>query len=404
MTHRHSVTSQSAAWGQFASLLPIMAVVFAAYFVIGSAMPVLPLHVHQRLGFSTFIVGLTVSGQFATAIFTRFWAGHHVDTYGPRHAMLNGLYLAAASGFFYLFSVAFLSRPTLSVLVLLLGRVLLGIAESFIMTGAFNLGIAMLGAENTGKVMAWVGTSLYAAMAVGAPIGMVLYGRYGFIAIAAASILIPLVTIPAMRMLHPVPLSIHPPQSSAHVARTVLMPGISLALSCVGYGAIATFLVLLYAQQGWEPKWLPFTVLSASFMIGRMALGHLPDRMGGARVAFYCIALEAVGQALIWLAHTPLLSIAGVALTGLSFSLVYPALAAEVIRRVAPQSRGLALGSYSAFYDLSLCINNPLLGFIATRYGLSSVYLASSLFAAAAVLFTMRLSRVQNHQDMGVSG
>ena len=34
-----------------APLIPIMAVVLIAFLVIGIALPVLPLHVHQRLGF-----------------------------------------------------------------------------------------------------------------------------------------------------------------------------------------------------------------------------------------------------------------------------------------------------------------------------------------------------------------
>ena len=169
------------------------------------------------------------------------------------------------------------------------------------------------------------------------------------------------------------------------------MPGISLALSCVGFGAITTFLVLLYASHGWAPIWLPFSVLSGAFMVGRLTLGHLPDRIGGARVAFFCIVVEAFGQALIWLAPTPLIALIGVGLTGLSYSLVYPALAVEVLRRVAPQSRGIALGSYSAFYDLSLCIANPLLGLVAAGYGLRSVYLASTLIVTSAAIFTGRL-------------
>src|SRR3954465_13481291 len=40
------------------ALLPIMAAVFIAYLVIGLAMPVLPLHVHQGLGLGIFVVGL----------------------------------------------------------------------------------------------------------------------------------------------------------------------------------------------------------------------------------------------------------------------------------------------------------------------------------------------------------
>jgi len=40
-----------------AALLPIMAaVVFIAFIVIGIAIPVLPLHVHQGLGLGTFLV------------------------------------------------------------------------------------------------------------------------------------------------------------------------------------------------------------------------------------------------------------------------------------------------------------------------------------------------------------
>src|SRR5436190_6512011 len=61
----------------FTTLLPIMAVVFTAYLVIGFAMPVLPLHVHQGLGFGTFVVGLVAGSQFAAALFSRMWAGHH---------------------------------------------------------------------------------------------------------------------------------------------------------------------------------------------------------------------------------------------------------------------------------------------------------------------------------------
>ena len=46
-----------------AALLPIMAAVFIAFIVIGLAIPVLPLHVHQGLGLGTFLVGLVAGSQ-----------------------------------------------------------------------------------------------------------------------------------------------------------------------------------------------------------------------------------------------------------------------------------------------------------------------------------------------------
>jgi hypothetical protein len=44
------------------ALLPIMAVVLIAFLIIGLALPVLPLHVHQGLGLGAFVVGL-VAGR-----------------------------------------------------------------------------------------------------------------------------------------------------------------------------------------------------------------------------------------------------------------------------------------------------------------------------------------------------
>src|SRR5262252_2373816 len=102
-------------------LLPIMGVVFVAFVVIGMAMPVLPLHVHQGLGFGTFVVGLVAGSQFAAAILSRVWAGRQSDMRGPKSAVIAGLAIAAASGLLYFLSLGFSERPLVSVTVLLLG-------------------------------------------------------------------------------------------------------------------------------------------------------------------------------------------------------------------------------------------------------------------------------------------
>ena len=59
-----------------AALLPIMTVVFIGFLVVGMALPVLPLHVHQGLGLSTFVVGLVAGSQFAASLISRVWSGH----------------------------------------------------------------------------------------------------------------------------------------------------------------------------------------------------------------------------------------------------------------------------------------------------------------------------------------
>jgi hypothetical protein len=48
-----------------------MNTVFVAFLVIGMAMPVLPLHLHQGLGPGASVVGLVAGSQFAAAILSR---------------------------------------------------------------------------------------------------------------------------------------------------------------------------------------------------------------------------------------------------------------------------------------------------------------------------------------------
>src|SRR5947199_10216874 len=122
------------------ALLPIMAVVLVGFLVIGLALPVLPLHVHQGLGLGTFVVGLVTGSQFVASLLSRVWSGHYADSRGAKRAVVAGLLAAAASGLRYLLSLAFLGAPVESVTILLLGRALLGAAERFILTGPVGRG------------------------------------------------------------------------------------------------------------------------------------------------------------------------------------------------------------------------------------------------------------------------
>jgi Major Facilitator Superfamily len=133
--HEHSWLGGLAWQGRsLGALFPIMTTVFIAFLVIGMAMPVLPLHVHQGLELSTFVVGLVAGSQFAAAILSRVWAGRYSDVSGAKHAVIAGLMIAAAGGLFYLLSLRFVTEPVTSAAILLFGRALLGIGESFIIT------------------------------------------------------------------------------------------------------------------------------------------------------------------------------------------------------------------------------------------------------------------------------
>jgi MFS family permease len=113
------------------ALLPLMAVVLVVFLITGLAIPVLPLHVHQGLGLGTFVVGLVSGSQFAASLVSRIWSGHYADRRGARRAVVVGLLAASVSGLLYVLSLQFVDVPITSAAILLLGRALLGAAESF---------------------------------------------------------------------------------------------------------------------------------------------------------------------------------------------------------------------------------------------------------------------------------
>jgi MFS family permease len=373
------------------TLLPIMTVVLVAFLVIGLALPVLPLHVHQDLGYGTFVVGLVTGSQFAASLFSRVWSGNVCDRRGPKYSVIFGLVAASAAGLLYLLSLWFTAHPIIALSVLLAGRAVLGGAESFIITGATVWGLGLVGASNAGKVIAWMGTAMFAAFAAGAPLGIALYSAGGFAAIAAATMIAPLLTLAVV-----FPLRTTPPEHRRRagilaVARQIWLPGLGAALSSIGFGVILSFASLLFAANGWTPVWLAFTTYAVALVIARLAFGHLPDRLGGAKVALICVLIEVAGLVLMGLAPSTLPAALGAGLVGFGYALVFPGLGVEAVRRAPPESRGLAMGAYTACLDLALGISGPGLGLVATEAGLSAVFLVSSLAVLGSAFISLKL-------------
>lgn len=383
----------------FLRLLPITLAVFISFLSIGLPLPVLPLHVHNVLEMSTLVVGLVIGAQFAAALFSRAWAGNLADTQGSKHAMVLGLMVMCLSGLAYMASLSFITTPTLSVWVLVIGRILLGCGESLIVTGALSWGIGLVGPQNAGKVMAWVGVAMYGAYAVGAPMGVAVNQDYGFEGISIAVTLLPLLSLPLLlkvRATAPTALRRTP---FYKVLSLVWGAGMGLLLCSVGFGSLTAFVALLFADRDWGNASLAFTAFGVAFIAARMFFGHLPDKLGGARVALLCVLIEAVGLLLIWGAQSPAIAYLGAALTGWGYSLAFPGFGVEAVCRAPPESRGVAMGAYVAFLDISLGMTGPALGAVAGTWGIGAIYLVSALVVSLSVLVAISLMRSANRKS-----
>jgi MFS family permease len=133
------------------------------------------------------------------------------------------------------------------------------------------------------------------------------------------------------------------------------------------------------------------TLFGTFFVGARLLFANAIRTYGGSRVAVVSLSLECAGLLLLWLAHTPHAALAGAALTGFGFALVFPALGVEAVELVPPASRGAALAAYSVFFDLSLGVMGPLAGYVAGVFGYPSVFLVAAIAAAAAAVLSVSL-------------
>ncbi|MEA1676522.1 MFS transporter [Nitrospirillum sp. BR 11163] len=384
-----SISSRDPSQGR---LLLLIAVLFLSYLCVAIPLPAVPVYVTGPLGLDNVWAGLGTGMTFLTAILSRGPAGGLSDRRGAKAAVARGLLLYAAGGLVSLGAGLLQHRPVAAFLILLAGRVLLGLGESFAGVGVVAWGIGIAGPQRTGKVLSLVGAAIYGALAVGGPVGLALLDRAGFAGAMAVSAALPclgLVAIQPMAGVAPHPHAVRP--SFLSVMGRIWPHGLIVCLQGIGFAAIGAFFALYFLSRMWDHAGLGLTAFGGGFVLMRVLFGHLPDRVGGLLVATGSLAVEAAGQILVWGAHGPALALAGAFMTGLGCSMIFPSMGREVAHLVPPHLRGTALGGFTAFQDLAYGLTGPLVGFLADRAGYGGVFLVGAAAAGVGVVLSFNL-------------
>ncbi|WP_432240553.1 MFS transporter [Herbaspirillum robiniae] len=366
---------------------------FLVYLAIGIPMAVLPGYIHLDLGYSAVVAGLGISVQYFATFVSRANAGRMIDTVGPKQTVMRGMLLCTASGGLLLLAALAQSLPFLSLVLLFCSRALLGLGESLVGTGAIMWGVGRVGSENTAKMISWNGIATYAALAIGAPLGVVLDRSLGFAVIGLAGMLLTITGYVLARGGPVTPVIPGEKLPFKLVLRRVFAYGMGLAFGTIGFGSIATFITLYYADQHWGGAAFALTAFSSAFVGSRLLFANAINRFGGYRVAIVSFITEAVGLLLLWVAGAPEVALLGAALAGFGFALVFPSLGVEAVNLVPASNRGAALAAYSVFLDLALGVTGPVAGAIAGQLGYPQVFLFAAIAAIGAVALSLSLYR-----------
>lgn len=337
------------------------------------------------------MAGMAISTQYIATLLSRPQAGRMGDSAGPKTTVVSGLLAIGVSGILLLLCALFTRMPLLSLLLLLTGRLILGFGESWTATGATTWGMGRVGMEHTAQVISWAGIATNGGLAIGAPLGVWMEKRFGLPSIAClvsglsfagfffATTVARVTPIKGRRL------------PFGAVLKSVFPYGTSLALGTVGFGAIASFITLYYANRHWPNAALSLTFFGMAFVTARLLFSKSINHWGGFPIALLSLGIECVGLLCLWLAPFHSVAMAATAITGFGFSLVFPSLGVEAIRSVSLSNSGAALGIYTAFLDLSLGLTGPVAGLIASSFGFAAIYLWAGISVVGGLALTVWL-------------
>ncbi|MCP2072244.1 UNVERIFIED_ORG: MFS family permease [Pseudomonas lini] len=374
-------------------IVSIVFYTFIAFLCIGLPIAVLPGYVHEQLGFSAVVAGLTIGSQYLATLLSRPMAGRLSDSVGTKRAIVYGLSGIVLSGVLTLISTLLQSFPLTSLLILIAGRLLLGVAQGLIGVGTISWCMGQVGVEHTARSISWNGIASYGAIAIGAPLGVVMVGELGFASLGIALSMLAGIALLMIRNKPSVPVIRGERLPFWAVFGRIAPYGASLCLASIGYGTLTTFITLFYISRGWTGAAWCLTVFGVCFILARLIFISSIARFGGFSSAIACMSIETLGLVLLWLAPNTAVALIGAGLAGFGLSLVYPALGVEAIKQVPNTSRGAGLSAYAVFFDLALAIAGPLMGAVALNLGYSSIFFCAALLSVSGLGLTLLLRR-----------
>ena len=366
----------------------LFAVTLLTLLSIGATLPVLPQYVKGPIGSTDLAVGVVVGAYAITGLACRPIAGSIADLRGRRPVVVAGAVVTVVASLLYFLP--------LGVAGLVVARLILGAGEGVVYTASSAWVVDVTDPQRRGRIIGLYGLAIWGGLSLGPPIGDLLNRELGYEAVWAFAAAAPLLAA-AIAIRIPEPPRPEPTAASGGRSRLLateaLGPGLAVTLATLGYAALAGFIVLHLNDRGIDHGSTIFTAFALTVVAARLLFGWLPDRIGGMRCAVGAAILEAVGLTVIALAQSLTVAALGAVLVGGAFSLMFPSLVLLVMDRVADDRRGIAMGTFTACFDLGVGIGAPIAGVAAVLGGYGYTFALAALAAIGAAVVALSVGR-----------
>jgi MFS family permease len=369
-----------------AAFAGIFTVTLLGLLSIGATLPVLPRYVDGPLDGGNIEIGI-VTGAFAiTGLACRPLAGHLADRRGRKRVVIVGALLTAIAGVLYFVPAG--------VPGLVVARLFLGAGEGAVYTAGSAWVVDLTPPGRRGRIIGLYGLAIWGGLSLGPPLGELILRASSFEMVWAFAAAAPLLgALVAMRIPEAFRARDDAEFERRLISHEALRPGLGLSLAIVGYAALAAFIVLHLDQRGIGHGAGVFTAFAATVVATRLVGGGLPDRIGPLRCAAAAGLIEAAGLVAIGAAHSLAVALVGAVAMGAGFSLLFPSLALVVVNRVPEERRGVAMGTFTAFFDLGVGVGAPVAGAAAALGGYEAAFVLASACSLGTVAVAVSLRR-----------
>jgi len=355
----------------------------------GALVPVLPVYAEDGLGAGPVGVGMAVGAFSFSAFFLRPYVGRIGDRRGRRVLMVYGAAIVMASVLALI--------PADSLFLVILFRLVMGVGEAMFFVGAMSAANDVAPEERRGEAVSLFTLALYIGLALGPVLGETVLGdgRFDAAWLVSAGLAF-LAVLLALRLpdTRPEEVRAHPPAGGVRFFHpAALMPGVLLFTSVAGFAGFNAFLALYARDLGISNSGLVFFAYASIIVLIRSVGRRLPDVLGFERAIKLALLTSSAGLVVIalWQAIPGLF--VGTVVFAVGQGLAFPSIMAMAVRQTPPSERGAAVGTVSAFFDLSFGIGPIALGAVKSGFGTDGMFLFAGAIAFCGFLLTLALQR-----------
>lgn len=343
-------------------------------------LPTIPLFVEQ-LGGNDQLIGVVIGLFTFSALLTRPYAGHILESKGRRFVYLFGLAI-------FVLSVGSFGMAA-SLYFLFFIRVIQGVGWGFSTTASGTIATDLIPAKRRGEGMGYYGLFGNIALALGPTLGLGLAGILPFsqlFMICAALGLMAIILSSRIKFRKTPPTAINTKKKWVLYEKSALPPSILMFFITVTFGGIASFLPLYTTEKGIHGLQWYFLLYALALMLTRTFSGKVYDKKGHRAVFPIGALLIVIAMILLaWLPNSLVLYIAAI-LYGFGFGSIQPALQAWSVQNTPVNRKGMATATFFSFFDLGIGIGAIIFGQIAYWFDYSSIYICAAISVTMALL------------------